>query len=125
MFAGDIAAGHGVMVIDLHPSSTKPFWITTSHAIGQTMSSISIAKIRSAPSRSTCSNARGPSRRGSSSRTPSAFSNLWTDSWGPRMEDILRNGLHALIEQPLPVSILALPKQLTDQNYRTDALAAV
>jgi hypothetical protein len=41
------------------------------------------------------------------------------------MEDILRNGLHALIEQPLPVSILALPKQLTDQNYRTDALAAV
>ena len=41
------------------------------------------------------------------------------------MEDILRNGLHALIEQPRPVSILALPKLLTDQNYRTAALAAV
>jgi hypothetical protein len=25
---------------------------------------------------------------------------VWFDSWGPRMEDLLRNGLYALIEQP-------------------------
>jgi hypothetical protein len=38
------------------------------------------------------------------------------------MEDILRNGLYALIEQPRPVSILALPKLLTDQTYRKQVL---
>jgi len=41
------------------------------------------------------------------------------------MEDILRNGLHALIEQRRPVSILALPKLLTNKSYRTEVLAEV
>jgi hypothetical protein len=41
------------------------------------------------------------------------------------MEDILRNSLHALIEQRRPVSILALPKLLTDEGYRIEALAEV
>src|SRR5260370_27882378 len=50
------------------------------------------------------------------------FKKLWAESWGPRMEDILRNGLYALIEQPCPVSILALPKLLTDHVYRTHVL---
>ena len=52
------------------------------------------------------------------------FKKLWADSWGPRMEDILRNGLYALIEQPRPVSILALPKLLTDKAYRGAACSA-
>ena len=41
------------------------------------------------------------------------------------MEDILRNGLHALIEQRRPVSILALTKLLTDPKYRVEALRDV
>ena len=55
----------------------------------------------------------------------SIFKKVWADSFGPRMEDILRNSLHALIEQPRPVSILALPKLLTDKGYRADVLAQV
>src|ERR1039457_1297317 len=39
------------------------------------------------------------------------------------MEDLLRSGLYALIEQPRPVSILALPKLLTDSAYRTRVLS--
>ena len=53
------------------------------------------------------------------------FKKLWAESWGPRMEDILRNGLYALIEQPRSVSILALPKLLTDQAYRAQVLGNV
>src|SRR5207237_252868 len=53
------------------------------------------------------------------------FKKLWAGSVGPRMEDIMRNGLHALIEQPRPVSILALPKLLTDPEYRITSLANV
>jgi hypothetical protein len=41
------------------------------------------------------------------------------------MEDILRNGLYALIEQPRPLSILALPKLLTDSTYRASILSEV
>jgi hypothetical protein len=41
------------------------------------------------------------------------------------MEDILRNSLHALIEQRSPVSILALPKLLTDPVYRAKVLREI
>jgi hypothetical protein len=53
------------------------------------------------------------------------FHKLWEASWGPRLEDILRNGLFALIEQPAPVSLIALPKMLTNTGYRTKILANV
>jgi len=42
----------------------------------------------------------------------SIFKAFWADSWGPRMEDILRKRLICLIEQPRPQSILAIPKLL-------------
>jgi hypothetical protein len=41
------------------------------------------------------------------------------------MEDILRNSLYALVEQPRPVSLLALPKLLTDTDYRAAMLARI
>jgi integrase len=41
------------------------------------------------------------------------------------MEDIFRNSLYVLIEQPQPVSILAVPKLLTDKACRAYALASV
>ncbi len=55
----------------------------------------------------------------------SIFKALWRDSWGPRMEDILRNAAFALIEQPQPVSLLALPRLLNDPHYRRAALRHV
>src|SRR6266852_8005211 len=59
------------------------------------------------------------------SHVVSIFHKLWADSWGPRLEDILRNSLWALIEQPAPTSLLALPKLLTDDGYRADLLRHV
>ena len=59
------------------------------------------------------------------SNVVSIFHRLWEASWGPRMEDILRNSLYALIEQPVPLSLLALPKLLTDAAYRTALLRGV
>ena len=59
------------------------------------------------------------------SHVVSIFNTLWADSWGPRLEDLLRNSLWALIEQPAPTSLLALPKLLTDDGYRADLLRHV
>jgi hypothetical protein len=55
----------------------------------------------------------------------SIFKALWRDSWGPRMEDILRNAAFALSEQPQPVSLLAIPRLLTHPNYRSAVLRHV
>lgn len=47
----------------------------------------------------------------------SVFKDRWNDSWGPRLEDILGNALAALMERP-GMTLLQLPRFLTDQNFR-------
>ena len=47
----------------------------------------------------------------------SAFKKLYGESWGPRMEHILRNGLLALLEIP-GASLLFLQRLLADGGYR-------
>jgi len=59
------------------------------------------------------------------SNVVSIFNKIWEGSWGPRLEDILRNGLFALAEQPGAVSLMALPKLLTNHKYRLKVLANV
>lgn len=52
------------------------------------------------------------------------FKKLWTDSWGPRMEHILRNALLALLDQPSATmpDILSL---LTSKSFRERAIGNI
>ncbi|MBI1818660.1 MAG: type IV secretion system DNA-binding domain-containing protein [Deltaproteobacteria bacterium] len=50
-----------------------------------------------------------------------AFRKLWEDSWGPRMEHILRNALLGLLDQPSATLADVLPL-LMDRNYRRAAI---
>ncbi len=54
----------------------------------------------------------------------SAFKSLWRDSWGPRMEYILHMTLSALLECE-SVSLLGVPRMLTDATYRRWVLRQV
>jgi len=45
------------------------------------------------------------------------FKKLWADSWGPRLEHILRNTILALLEYP-DSTMLGIMKMLVDENYR-------
>lgn len=46
-----------------------------------------------------------------------AMKKIWHDSWGPRLEHILRNALLALLEQP-GASLADVLRILTDKGYR-------
>jgi type IV secretory pathway TraG/TraD family ATPase VirD4 len=46
-----------------------------------------------------------------------ALKKIWSDSWGVRMEHILRNVLHALLEQP-DATLADVLRILSDQKYR-------
>jgi DNA helicase HerA-like ATPase len=52
-----------------------------------------------------------------------AFKKIWHDSWGARMEDLLRNTLIALIEADL--TLVDLPQFLINKNFRLDTLEDV
>jgi hypothetical protein len=126
MLAEDILAGHGVTVVDPHGQLVED--ILENHIPRHRTNDVIYFNLKDR----TCAFAlnlldcRREGQRGLVvSNVISIFKKLWADSFGPRMEDILRNGLHALIEQPRPVSILALPKLFTNKSYRSEVLAEV
>ena len=126
MIAEDILAGHGVTVVDPHGQLVED--ILENHIPRERTNDVIYfnPKDRERAFALNLLDCRRKEQRGLVvSNTISVFKKLWTDSFGPRMEDILRNGLHALIEQQRPVSILALPKLLTDSEYRAKTLAEV
>src|SRR2546425_4108036 len=54
----------------------------------------------------------------------SVFKKIWAESWGPRMEYILRNALLALLDLPAS-TLLDIPRLLDDLAFRGHVLAYV
>jgi hypothetical protein len=54
----------------------------------------------------------------------SAFKHLWRDSWGPRLEHFLYNGVAALLTSQHP-SLIDLPRLYTDERFRDHVVARV
>lgn len=54
----------------------------------------------------------------------SAFKHLWRDSWGPRLEHFLYNGVAALLATPQP-TLIDLPRLYTDERFRDRVVARV
>lgn len=53
-----------------------------------------------------------------------SFKKLWPDSWGPRLEYILRNALFALVHQP-EATLADILRLLEDKSYRHAAMTCV
>lgn len=54
----------------------------------------------------------------------SVFQHLWSDSWGPRLEHLLRNALLTLLEQP-NTTLADIPRLLDDNAFRKQAVTRV
>jgi hypothetical protein len=54
----------------------------------------------------------------------SVFQHIWADSWGPRLEHILRNAILALLEQP-SATLADVPRLLNDPAYRKQAVKQI
>lgn len=52
----------------------------------------------------------------------SVFQHIWSDSWGPRLEHILRNALLALLEQPV-ATLADIPRLLHDNAYQKQVVS--
>jgi type IV secretion system coupling TraD/TrwB family protein len=128
MIAEDIAAGHGVTVVDPHGQLVED--VLENHIPRPRTNDVIYFNPKD-HERAFALNMLECRRKEQQglvvSNVISIFKKLWPDAFasGARMEDIFRNSLHALIERPRPVSIVALPKLLTDEAYRSEVLAAV
>ncbi|NCN21987.1 type IV secretion system DNA-binding domain-containing protein [Candidatus Falkowbacteria bacterium] len=52
------------------------------------------------------------------------FQKLWADSWGPRLEYILRNAILAILDFP-GSTILGVVRMLSDKNYRKQVVTNI
>jgi energy-coupling factor transporter ATP-binding protein EcfA2 len=52
------------------------------------------------------------------------FKKLWMDSWGPRLEHIMRNALLALLDQP-QATLADVLRLLNDQAFRKEAIVQI
>ncbi len=53
-----------------------------------------------------------------------AFKHLWGDSWGPRLEHFLYNGVAALLASPRP-TLIDLPRLFIDDRFRERIIARI
>ena len=128
MIAWDIDSGEGVSVIDPHGQLVED---TIGHHIPRRRTNDVIYLNPKDPAVAVAINLLDcprPELRGLVvANVLAVFKRYWPDAFaaGARMEDIIRNSLFALVEQPEPVSIVAVPKLLTDSGYRAEVLRAV
>jgi len=52
------------------------------------------------------------------------FKKIWADSWGPRLEYLLRNVILGLLEYP-GSTLLGVPRMLVDKEYRTKVVSKI
>jgi hypothetical protein len=52
------------------------------------------------------------------------FKKLWADSWGPRLEYILRNAVLAILDYP-DSTLLGVVRMLSDKKYRKSVVANI
>lgn len=126
MVASDIASGIGVTVVDPHGQLVEE--ILDNHIPRHRANDVIYFNPKDqarAPGLNVLEAVAPHQRSLVASNVISIFHKLWESSWGPRMEDILRNALFALIEHPTPLSLLALPKLLTDASFRKGVLSTV
>ena len=124
MIRQDIAAGHGLAVFDPHgdlvervlstvPEMRKPDLIYFN--VPDTTRPLGFNPLeRVAPAK----------RALAAAGMLEVFKKIWSESWGPRLEHILRNGLLALMEQP-EATLADLLRLLDDGEFRKRAAARV
>jgi len=124
MVYSDIVAGHGVCYVDPHGDTAEKMlgWIPSSRI--NDVIYFNPADISSPISFNVLEKVAPEYRHLISSGLIGVFKKLWADSWGPRLEYLLRNAILALLEFP-DSTLLGINRLLTDKEYRKKVISKV
>ena len=126
LISQDLAAGRGLALLDPHGELVETVLrLVPSHRLGDVLLfapedeawpvSFNVFRAGRRPH---------PSRTLLASELLSAFRSLWSDSWGPRLEHVLRQAILAVAEGP-DASLVYLYRFLTDEALREKTLERV
>ncbi|USN53057.1 MAG: type IV secretion system DNA-binding domain-containing protein [Candidatus Nomurabacteria bacterium] len=118
MMIQDVRAGHGLAVIDPHGDFVEKILdYIPSHRINDVVY-INPADVDYPVAFNVLESVNPAHRHLVASGLVSVFKKMWSDSWGPRLEYILRNSILSLIEYP-GSTLLGIPRILVDNDYRS------
>ena len=125
MVIADIQAGIGVTVIDPHGSLVDDLLRAVPRQRTNDVIYLNPAEPSSVPGINVLESVARRDRSLVVSALISILRNLYPNNWGPRTEYILEHAVYALLEQPEPPTLAALPKLLVRDDYRRRIVANV
>ena len=124
MIVDDIRAGHGVAVVDPHGDLAEKIieFIPTNRI--QDVVYFNPSDINFPIAFNVVEQVEPHLRHLVASGLIGVFQKLWADSWGPRLEYILRNAVLAILDFP-GSTLLGVVRMLSDKNYRKRVVANI
>jgi type IV secretory pathway TraG/TraD family ATPase VirD4 len=113
----DLRSGHGFALVDPHGDLAERVLSAIPNARKDDVISFDVPREAHALSFNPLGNVPAEKRSLVASGMLEVFRKLWADSWGPRLEHILRNALLALLDQEKP-TLADVLRLLTDDDYR-------
>lgn len=125
MIIQDIRRGHGVAVVDPHGDLVeKMLNFIPSHRINEVVY-FNPADINYPIAFNILESVDEPHQKNLvASGLVAVFHKLWADTWGPRLEYILRNTILALLDYP-GATLLGVPRMLVNKEYRKKVVARI
>lgn len=124
MIVDDIRAGHGVAVVDPHGDlAEKIIEYIPSNRIHEVVY-FNPSDINYPIAFNVVEQVDAHLRHLVASGLIGVFQKLWADSWGPRLEYILRNAILAILDFP-GSTLLGVVRMLSDKNYRKRVVANI
>ncbi len=124
MIVGDIQAGHGVAVVDPHGDlAEKVIEYIPANRI-QDVVYFNPSDINYPIAFNVVEQVEPHLRHLVASGLIGVFQKLWADSWGPRLEYILRNAILAILDFP-GSTLLGVVRMLSDKSYRKKVVANI
>lgn len=124
MIFNDIRAGHGLAVVDPHGDLVEAILdVIPSHRVNDVVY-FNPADVDYPVAFNPLESVDPKYRHLVASGLVGVFKKIWADSWGPRLEYILRNSILALLEYPNS-TLLGITRILVDKYYRKKVLEKV
>lgn len=124
MIVDDIRAGHGVAVVDPHGDlAEKIIEFIPTNRINDVVY-FNPSDINFPIAFNVVEQVEPHLRHLVASGLIGVFQKLWADSWGPRLEYILRNAILAILDFP-GSTLLGVVRMLSDKNYRKRVVANI
>ena len=117
MIAQDIEAGHGVTLVDPHGDIADKLLDFIPQSRINDVVYFNPADIDFPIAFNVLEQVDARHRHLIASGLVGVFKKIWADSWGPRLEYVLRNAILALLEYP-GSSLLGIMRLLVDKSYR-------